>query len=407
MATIDWTTLQPLSVARAGAAPPPLGAHALLRNFLARAARAAQPVLLLINDSHRATRTRPVLCELAEMSADGRENGGDAARFGLLVATGTHAFSAEQRRAFEATTIEGSGLPLEFVEWHECDSPTLMDIGGFRFNPRLAGAAFVLAIGSVEPHYFAGLTGAHKTLTIGCLSREDIERNHAGALSPSSDVLRSDGNPVHEGICAALTALKNSGKQLLAINQVQSGAALLALEVGEPLATLAALRPAAQRVYLHCVDQPADVLHLRVPSPLGNSLYQADKALKNNHSAVRDAGGIVLEAACAEGVGPDAFLSLLRRAESYAAACRFVRQNGYRLGDHKAVKLRYLTDAAQRAVNVALVSGGVPVDLAALCGLRAMPSVAAALAWLEQVCGPLRRGLRIEDAGVVSVCRAD
>ena len=144
-----------------------------------------------------------------------------------------------------------------------------------------------------------------------------------------------------------------------------------------------------------------DILHLKVPPPLGRSFYQADKALKNNHLAVRDSGGIILEADCPDGIGPDAFMSLLREAPDYASAVRIVQQRGYRFGDHKAVKLRHLTDPAVRNVRLALVSTHIAKTHADTVGLTVFETVEAATSWLTGgvIDGPLRRGLRIDDAG--------
>jgi hypothetical protein len=157
-------------------------------------------------------------------------------------------------------------------------------------------------------------------------------------------------------------------------------------------------------IYIHEIAEPADVLRLKVPLPLGRNLYQADKALKNNHLAVRDGGGIMLEADCPEGIGPNAFMRLLRWAGDHASAKRRVQEDGYTLGDHKAVKLRYLTDPTRRGVHVALISPNIADADAATAGLWVFRAEPAAAEWLARVvAGPLRRGLVVEDAGLVSV----
>lgn len=375
-----------------------------LAAFLDGAARLGQPILLLINDSHRATRTRTALQALATHCA-GRES---PDRFRALVAAGTHRFAAAERARFERETLADCSLAIESVAWHDAtDATALARIGEFHFHREVAVARHLLPIGSAEPHYFAGVTGAHKTCTIGVLAREDIERNHRGALDPASDVMALAGNPVHDGIVRAAAALDAAGKQIFAINQVVCGGVLLGAAAGDVFGSLEELLPLVRATYIHAVESAADVLHLRVPPPLGRSFYQADKALKNNQLAVRNAGGIILEAECVEGVGPDAFMDLLRAAPDHAAAVRIVEARGYRLGDHKAVKLRYLTDPVRRGVRVAIVSRNIAPEHARVLGMRAFSSSQEALAWLESsVGGGLRRGLMIEDAGFVSVYAA-
>ncbi len=361
---------------------------------LRAARRSGRSVLVLVNDSHRATPTRETLRQLAHRV--------ELPVCRVLVATGTHRFSADEKARFERQTLDGALPACAGVGWHDADSGELVPLGDAHIHPWLLEHEVLLAIGSCEPHYFAGVTGAHKTLTIGVLSRAAIERNHAGALEPGSNVFALAGNPVHEGICAHLAALRGAGRTLLAINHVVVGGSSVATACGTPEQALADLLPTVRDAFQHRIERPVDVLWLVVEPPLNRSLYQADKALKNNHLAVRDGGAILLEAACPEGVGPDGFLRLLRDAPDYAAARDLVRRRGYQLGDHKAVKLRHLTDPAARGVSVALVGSAVSCELAALAGLATFDDAQAALGWLAGRVS-MTEGLRIADAGNVCV----
>ena len=406
---LAWDSVgpKPIPDERAGAAAlrDRMADSALLRELIDRAKSAGEAILLIVNDSHRATQTRVALDALGEVMSPraGR------LRFRALVATGTHRFADRERGEFENATFGGGGLNIEQVAWHDADDESgLADVGGVQLHHWLAAARFIVPIGSVEPHYFAGVTGAHKTATIGCLARAAIEQNHAGAMEPTSEILRLAGNPVHEGVVGILRTLTAAGKRLVAINEVVRGDTLVSTAIGEPLDALDTLLPVVRRVFLHKIREPVDVLHLKVPLPLGRNLYQADKALKNNHAAVRDGGGIVLEADCPEGVGPDAFLTLLRRAGDYATARRIVSDEGYRLGDHKAVKLRYLTDRAARGVHVTLVSPNIDPEVGHMAAMPVSANTESALQRLGQtVTGPLERGLVVDDAGVVAVTVAD
>ena len=148
-------------------------------------------------------------------------------------------------------------------------------------------------------------------------------------MHPAAVGLRLLVNPVFDHIVTVLRGLEEAGKVICASGQVIRGDVVADAAVGAPLDTLEALLPTVRRLHVRCIPRAVDVLRLKVPLPLCRNLYQADKALKNNHPAVRDGGGIVLEADCPEGIGPDAFLSLLRRTTDRATALRIVEEEGY------------------------------------------------------------------------------
>jgi nickel-dependent lactate racemase len=337
----------------------------------ARALPDGKGVTLLLNDPQRRTRSDVVLGRLAEPLA------GRAVR--VLVAAGTHRFDTATRRAFEAAVC--SHIAPADVAWHDCRAPDLVAFDGanpWRCHHWLTDDDWaLLAVGSCEPHYFAGITGAHKTCTIGCAAFGDIQRNHAGALSPESRPVRLAGNPVHEGIAAMVAGL-SARRDVRAINLLQVGDDVLSAAAGEPLEALAELADSVRDTYVCTIGRPAEALVLSLEGVLGASFYQADKALKNNEWAVRDGGCLVLVAACGDGIGQDAFMGLLRRRGTYDEALAEVNGRGYRLGDHKGLKLRYLTD--RRGVRVFVVSDGLSEEDAKALGFTKAGSVEQALA---------------------------
>lgn len=354
-----------------------------------------RPLTIVVNDAHRFTDTRGFIDAVWELLG----SFGPRPRLRLLVATGSHVSSAAERREHEDRVLGERAAGFEEVSWHDARDPDgLCRVGGFEFHRWMGEGGHYLACGSVEPHYFAGVTGAHKTLSVGVMSLASLTDNHRHAMSPRAMALRLDGNPVHEEIARALEALIASGARLLALNQVLSGSRLVACSAGQPLDCARELLGVVRQSYCHRLDSAVDLLVASVDAPLDRDLYQADKGIKNTELAVKDGGVLLLEASCEGGLGLDRFVDLLRSCPEHASALASVEQRGYRLGDHKAVRLRALTDL--RGVRVGLVSHGVDASLAEVLGMRIFASREEAVGWLGSL-GADRapRALLAEDAG--------
>lgn len=365
---------------------PPLAPPAVPLGPLRRALRRAQRPVLLVNDAERVQ-----LDALPAVVAELWQEFGEPP---LLVATGTH------RADPAALTDRMGGLP---VEVHDCDDAAAhvaLDEGApWRIDRRVGRADLVLAFGSVEPHYFAGWAGAHKTTTVGVWDRATTARNHRGALETSAQPTALDGNPIHEDIAACLAKLEED-RRVLAVNHVLDPAGrALAVGVGTWRGSLRRCAAAAARRFVRALPAPVDVLVAVVEGPLARSLYQADKGLKNTEAAVKDGGDLVLVAGLEQGVGPDRFVRLLEQAPDLAAARTRVEADGYVLGDHKAVRWRALE---ARGVKIRVVSPHLPPAAVADARIEVHPDLEAALSAARDARGRGEgTGLVVQDAGVV------
>jgi hypothetical protein len=360
------------------------------------------PITIVVNDTHRMTETRPFLSAL--LTAVDRVFPADRRpELRMLVAAGTHKSDRMERSAHEERMAAPFLKRFTEIAWHDSDDETqLRDVGGFELHRWMSEHGTYVACGSAEPHYFAGVTGAHKTLTVGVMSRADIEKNHAGAMQAEATGFALDGNPIHEGVVAALRALEASRARLFALNQLLVGGRVIGLSAGSPLSALHAAVPLVRTVFGHRVSEPFDCVVACVGPPLDRDLYQADKGIKNTEAGVRDGGVLILDAACARGVGIDHFLGLLRGAPTYVDAMLIISGRGYRLGDHKAVKLRALRD--NRHVRLAVVSPHLDAALAPVLGMEIFKTRADAATWARGLLGSTSanskpRALVVEDAG--------
>lgn len=182
------------------------------------------------------------------------------------------------------------------------------EIPGLLSRPA-AEADHRIALGLAELHQYAGLSGGHKAVVVGCGGRATIAALHARArvMAPGVRIGALEGNPFR----AAIDALGAQAGVALALNRLPDGQWL----AGEPRAVLARalerLRP------WQPVDQMVEAAVLRVPPAKAQSFYQASRAATylglSPAPPVLEGGRLILDAACPEGLGSEeGFVAALR-----------------------------------------------------------------------------------------------
>lgn len=379
---LTWSKVAPRAL-------PPLAPPAVPLRTLHRAVKKAGRPVLIVNDADR-----PLPAALPDVVRELWELSGEKAT--VVIATGTHAGQA----AFYRDRL--GGLPVHCHDARDAAAHGELEVAGapgVRLDRVVLEADLVVAFGSVEPHYFGGWSGAHKTATVGVMDRASIEHNHRGALAPACKVLALEGNPVFDGLARIAAALER-GRDLLCVNHVLDPQDRpVSVAVGTWRGALERSLGPARAQFVHDLPAPVDVLVARVKGPLAKNLYQAEKGLKNNEHSVRDGGDIIIDAELPDGVGPDRFVKLLEEAPDLPTALRLVEER-YVLGDHKAVKLRALE---ARGVRVRIASPRLAPQAVARAGLEVHPSLEAALAGVRaDGRGGAGRGLVVDDAAVLT-----
>ncbi len=293
--------------------------EALERPVRAPALRTILPrsgaVSVLISDITRGGGAgRMLLPLLAYLEA----NGAGPERVTVVAALGMH-------RGFRGGELEAHVGAEVLARWrvlaHDArDAGSLVEVGttpaGTRclFNRTVAGSAFVIALGAVSFHYFAGFGGARKLILPGVAGERTILANHrlslgkdAGAgLSAGCRAGALDGNPVHEDMLAGARLL---GPRTFAVNTVGGpGGRVLFVNAGE---LDASHRAACDFVSAH-FRFPVDRLYRVVIVSAGGypsdvDLLQSHKALRHASGALEEGGLLLAAAACSEGVGSDSY----------------------------------------------------------------------------------------------------
>jgi nickel-dependent lactate racemase len=298
--------------------------------------------LFIVNDATRPTPTARILDHLAGVIDD------RSLRF--LVATGSH----PPPTPAECAVIFGHWFERyrDNISFHDARADSYMvPLGStsrgtpLALNRSVVEAEKVVAISSVEPHYYAGYTGGRKSFVPGAAAYRTMEHNHRLALEEGAAPLVLAGNPVHEDLAEAMGVLE--GKEIYSIQVVLDRShRICAAFAGSLQETFTAAAQKAHEVFAVEVSAQADIVVTVVPPPMDIDLYQAHKAIEHGRQALKEGGILILVSQCHGGIGIDGFYRLLNRAADPEDVRSFIEAS-YTLGDHKAAKIADLAIKAQ------------------------------------------------------------
>ena len=296
-----------------------------------------EPILCIVNDATRPTRTAEVLDLLGDEIS--------VSSVTYLIATGAHRAPTEQ----ELLTIFGKHLEKNrhrIVIHNAQNERTAERFGKTRYgnelwlNRILKQFGQCLIIGSVEPHYFAGFTGGRKAILPGIAAYRTIEQNHKHATHPRAKPLSLIGNPVHEEMIDCVRALQ--GMNLLSIQMVlDRNHNIYGAFSGELERTFEMATPLASELYRFETAAKADIVVTVAKPPFDINLYQTLKAIEHGRMALKEGGILIVVSPCQEGLGPRSFARLFDDPQSIQTAAEKARTR-YELGDHNAANLASL-----------------------------------------------------------------
>jgi nickel-dependent lactate racemase len=294
----------------------------------------ARDVLFIVNDGTRPTPTARVLEIIHDQirRVDAR----------FIVATGIHRAPTEEEFRFifgpfyddlkDKIHVHDSRKDKEMVHLGTSKNGTEMYV-----NKLGVEAHKMVAIGSVEPHYFGGYTGGRKSFLPGIASYRTIEQNHKYANRSEAKNLALAGNPVHEDMIDALKTVDD--KAIFSIQTIlDRDRRIYAATAGDIHTSFDAAIDRANEVF--CVDVPekADIVVTVCPYPMDVDLYQSQKALENGKLVLKDGGIMIMVSKCRMGIGEKTFFDLLAGAKRPQEALDQI-DHGYVLGYHKAAKM--------------------------------------------------------------------
>ncbi|MEI6601965.1 MAG: nickel-dependent lactate racemase [Clostridia bacterium] len=208
----------------------------------------------------------------------------------------------------------------------------------------VAEADRVICLGNIEYHYFAGYSGGAKAVMPGVSSRAAIQSNHSQMVQEAAATGVIEGNPVrndieefiqHAPIDFIVNVVLDETKNIVF---AVAGDFIKAHRVGCTF---------LDTMYKVEIPGKADIV-ITTPGgyPKDINLYQAQKALDNAKTAVKDGGIIILVAACNEFLGEHVFEKWYNEAKCPADLIQRVQEN-FELGGHKAAAIAMILERAR------------------------------------------------------------
>lgn len=278
----------------------PIGTDKL--SFLAKG---KNNVVLIASDHTRPVPSKIIIPQMLKEIREGNPN----ADITILIATGCH------RGTIKEELILKFGKEIynkEKIVIHDCDESQTVEIGKLPsggscvINKLVIDADLVVSEGFIEPHFFAGFSGARKSVLPGVASRSTVVYNHNSAFiaEPNSRTGILDKNLIHKDMVWAARAAKlafivnvviNSEKKVIfSVAGDQEKAHRKGCEFLSSLCKVNAI--------------PSDiVISTNGGYPLDQNVYQAVKGMTAAESTVKQDGVIIMIAKSNDGIGGDKF----------------------------------------------------------------------------------------------------
>jgi len=271
---------------------------------LSEALKRFDNALIVIPDNTRAFPTREVL----PLLLDYVKRANPKLEIRILIATGLH------RPVLGDDLIEIVGRDVaesyEIVN-HKADDPDqIMKLDEktsygtpIHVNRMVLEAPFVIGLGLIEPHFFAGYSGGGKIILPGVAGSEAIFKNHGYKMidDPRARAGILEGNPIHEDI---IEFAKRAGLDFIVNVTLNKEKEITGIFAGDPIkAHLKGVRFLEKYVKVGFRAEADIVITTNGGYPLDRDFYQALKGMDAVLPVVRDGGVIIIASECRDGLG--------------------------------------------------------------------------------------------------------
>ena len=264
--------------------------------------RASDRVVIVTSDATRPVPNHVLIPWLLE------ELGIPAEQVTIVIGTGSHRRNTPDEIA--ASFGEETARRVQIVNHYAYDPEEHVEVGTTRSGTRVSfhrlyvEADKRIAVGLIEPHFFAGFSGGAKAIAPGIAAVECILDLHRYDLiaHPNATWGQLDGNPVYNAVAEMAAFCPPDFLVNVTLNETR---AITGFFVGD---YVAAHRAGCAAVFDHAMLPVARRFPIVVTSnsgyPLDQNLYQSVKGMSAAARVTEDGGSILMASECSDGI-PD------------------------------------------------------------------------------------------------------
>ena len=228
----------------------------------------------------------------------------------LLIASGMHREMTYDEKAekFGEEIVKN----YKIISHDARDEKNLVSLGTtkngtpIKISKTAVEADFLISIGVVEPHQYAGYSGGYKTLSIGVAGDETISKTHSRKFidHQKTRIGNIEGNLFHDDIVEIGQKVGLDFIINVILDEEQN---VVDIKAGEPLETYKTLVKKAKEISEIFIKKQFDVAICGIGFPKDSNLYQASRAASYlfylKKPIVKNGGYIIIPAVCQEGAG--------------------------------------------------------------------------------------------------------
>jgi nickel-dependent lactate racemase len=221
-------------------------------------------------------------------------------------------------------------------------------------------ADFLIGVGSIVPHCWAGFSGGAKIVQPGICGPETTAATHHLIFDDDDRVLDyagMRGNKVMEEMRAV--ALK-AGLRFIVNAVINSNGQLVRVVAGDPIAAHDAGIEVSRRIFVREVGKRADIVIVEA-YPADLDMWQAAKPLSYSRRVVKDGGTVIFLTAAPDGISPTHPFLAEKGQYSYQELKQMMRCD--LVDDKVAGSLLMLIKKGVEGVNVLVVSDGLTKEM--------------------------------------------